>query len=641
MKIKSISSIIILLAICMMVCSCAVAEKDMSKTDKLSWLSQKKHLIVDDKGETVILKGCNFGSWLNFEMWMMDIKDKSIEDQYTLENIFQERFGKAQREAIMETFRASWITERDFQMAKSFGFNCVRVPFHYNLIEDDDKPMQVRDGAWKWLDFAVEMGRKYDLYIVLDLHSVAGSQNNFDHSGRINYNKYWTDKTYWERTKWLWQEIAKRYKDCSTIAAYQPLNEPWGGELKEQHEAFDYLYKAIREIDKEHLIISSAHFTGFDHFGNPKDHGWKGVGFSQNFYPGLFGGGAARPEGHAWHFNWVKDELAPKLKKLETPFLITEFNVVFDKAGGADMMRRHYDAYAGQGWAATMWSYKLVTSPGKKNTGGWWLVTNPGDMITGGWWLVTNKEQKTQMDYRKASLEEIKAYFKSFGTMEYLVREDLKKVLTSKEKLPPIKESAALVPIVEAPANDEFKGWTATDVSGPKIAGGQKVHSDSALDIYGGGADAWAYFDQFRYIWKKAKGDFEVTATIDSFTFTNMYAKAGLMVRKDLDPNSSVATVDTIPDASVEFLWRSSKGAHMEAKMVMGTQYPGIRLKVVRKGNKIARYFASEKGPWDKFDEVEFGDLQGEVYVGLFCLSHVDDQLAKAVFRDVSFKELD
>ena len=600
----------------------------------LPFLSAKGTKIVDEDGKTIILKGANFGSWLNKEMWMMDIKDDRIEDQYSLEKIFEDRFGKQERDNITEIFRENWITERDFRTVKSFGFNCIRVPFHYALLEDDEKPMQLKPNAFKWLDYVVNMAKMHNLYVIFDLHCAAGSQNEFDHSGRINWNKFWDDKAYWERTKWLWKQIADRYKNSPTVAGYQPINEPWGGELEDQAKIFDELYKAIREVDKKHLVISSAHFTGFDHFGDPKDNGWTNVCYSQNFYPGLFGGGASNIESHRGFFIWLDDFVVPKLEKIQTPFLVTEFNVVFNKAGSAQMMRRHFEEYARHDWAATMWSYKLVTSPGKKVTGGWWLITNTGEKITGGWWLVTNKGKLPKIDYLTASLDEIKDYYRSFSTMEYLVRDDLRQALSSTEKLPPLEPPAPLEPIKVAPANDEFKGWTITDIAGA-LKGGQKVHSDTAIDLYGGGADAWAYADQLRYVWKKVKGDFELSVTVDYFTFTDMYAKAGVMVRESLDPNSAIATSDILPDGNVEVLIRAKTGEHMASAMVMGTELPGINLKIVRKGKIIERYFSSGKMEWSKIDQVELPDLPEEVYAGIFCLSHDNNQLAKAVFRNI------
>lgn len=600
-------------------------------------MTSKGTNFVDKNGKTVILKGCNLGSWLNLEMWMMDIKDdQQFPDQYTIEKILTERFGRSENNRIMDMHRENWITERDFVIILSFGFNCVRIPFHYTIIEDDDQPMHLKKDAWKWFDRIIELASQYRFYVILDLHAAAGSQNFFDHSGRKNWNKLWEDKTYWDRTAWLWEQIAERYKDCPTVAAYQPINEPWGGTIEQQTELFDTLYRAIRKYDDKHVIIASAHFTGFDHFGDPKDHGWTHVGFSQNFYPGLFGGGAIAPQTHKDFLRWLDDELGPKLKKLNIPFLVTEFNVVFDAAGGAEMMRRHYDAYAKHGWAATMWSYKLITSPGKKNTGGWWLITNTGQQKTGAWWIVTNKTPLPAVDFKTADKNQIQTWFQSFSTVEYEINKPLRQALKSNHTPGPI-ETAAKETLTAPPATDVLKGWTAIDINNP-LPGGQRVISENAIELYAAGSDLYGTEDQFRFVYKKLSGNFTLSVTMDYLSFTDVYAKAGLMIREDLDKDAVFATANIFPDGSVEIGARPVKGQSVWTKIVMGSQLPDVRLKLVRKGNVIERYFACGKSAWDKLDSVEFEDLQPDVYAGLFATSHDNQTLTTGKFENIQIQ---
>ncbi|MBN1765313.1 MAG: cellulase family glycosylhydrolase, partial [Sedimentisphaerales bacterium] len=574
------------------------------------------------------------GSWLNLEMWMMDVKDdEQYPDQYTIEKVLQDRFGKTEKDRMMNLHRENWITQRDFQIIHSLGFNCIRIPFHYNIIEDEDNPMHLRKDAWRWFDEIIELADTYQLYIILDLHAAAGCQNLFDHSGRKNWNKLWDDRTYWKRTAWLWEQIAQRYHDCPAIAAYQPINEPWGGTIEQQTELFDILYRAIRKHDDKHVIIASAHFTGFDHYGDPKDHGWTHVGFSQNFYPGLFGGGPISPQTHKDFLQSLDDELRPRLQSLNIPFLVTEFNVVFNAAGGAEMMRRHYDAFAKHGWAATMWSYKLITSPGKKNTGGWWLITNTGHQKTGAWWIVTNKTPLPAVDFNTADKDRIEDWFKSFSTVEYEINEPLRVALTAKDSPGPIATIEKNT-MTTAPAVDELKGWTAADINHP-LPGGQKAVSDDAIELYAAGSDVYGTEDQFRFVYKHLTGDFTLTATVDHLTFTNMYAKAGIMIRQDLDKDAAFATANIFPDGSVEFGVRPVTGDNVWTKIIMGPELPGIQLKIVRKGNVIERYYACGGGAWDKFDSVEFENLKTDVYAGLFCISHDNRTLTTARFRNI------
>jgi glucan 1,3-beta-glucosidase len=609
-----------------------------SNQNRQPFLTSEGTLFVNEKEEKVILKGCNLGSWLNLEMWMMDVKDdKQYPDQYTVEKTLQERFGKAEKDRILNLHRENWITERDFEIIQSLGFNCIRIPFHYNIIEDEDNPMHLRKDAWQWLDKAIDLANKYQLYVIFDLHAAAGNQNVFDHSGRKDWNKLWGDRIYWKRTAWLWAEIAKRYKNCPTIAAYQPINEPWGGTLEQQTELFDTLYKAIRQYDSKHIIIASSHFTGFGHFGNPKDHGWTHVGFSQNFYPGLFGGGPIFQQTHKEFFKSLDDSFQPKLQALNIPFLVTEFNVVFNAAGDGQMMRRHYDAYAKYGWAATMWSYKLITSPGRQNTGGWWLNINPGRQKTGAWWIVTNKTPLPAIDFNTADKGQIEAWFRSFSTVEYEVNEPLKQALLAKDSPGPI-ETVAIEKMTAPPATDVLDGWTAIDINNP-LPGGQKVVSDNAIELYAAGSDVYGTEDQFHFIYKKLSGDFTLSVTMDYMTFTNTYAKAGIMVRQDLDKDSVFSTTDIFPDGSIEFGVRPVKGQKVWTKVIMGPEIPGIQLKLIRKGNVIERYYACAGGDWDKFDSVTLETLKKDVYVGLFSTSHDNQTLATAKYRNIMITE--
>ncbi len=59
--------------------------------------------------------------------------------------------------------------------------------------------MHLKKDAWRWFDELIELAEKYQLYVILDLHAVAGSQNEFDHSGRKDWNKLWGDRVYWDR----------------------------------------------------------------------------------------------------------------------------------------------------------------------------------------------------------------------------------------------------------------------------------------------------------------------------------------------------------------------------------------------------------------------------------------------------------
>ena len=121
------------------------------------WIATRGTAFVDAEGQPVSLRGCNLGNWLLLEMWMLAIDEEVFPDQHSFETNLVERFGEAEMNRLMELYRASWITPRDFALIRSFGFNVVRLPFHHGLVEDPAKPGTCREAGLAWLDRAIAM----------------------------------------------------------------------------------------------------------------------------------------------------------------------------------------------------------------------------------------------------------------------------------------------------------------------------------------------------------------------------------------------------------------------------------------------------------------------------------------------------
>ena len=99
--------------------------------------------MLDTSGSPVTLRGCNLGNWLMIEPWMLrNLID--VQDQGQLTDILRRRFGDKRGTQLMDLYRESYITPRDFALIKSFGFNLVRVPFDYRLLRDESPPYAMR-----------------------------------------------------------------------------------------------------------------------------------------------------------------------------------------------------------------------------------------------------------------------------------------------------------------------------------------------------------------------------------------------------------------------------------------------------------------------------------------------------------------
>jgi len=384
----------------------AQAALPMLHTEGTKWLAAD--------GAQPALRGVNLGNYLIQEFWMMGQETKAVDDQCKLEAVLDKRFGYAERERLYALYRDNWIKPRDWDMLTKLNLNLVRLPFIYSVVEDEKNPRHLRADAWKYLDNAIDEAEKRGIYVILDLHGAVGSQGWEHHSGCAGKNKYWDTPEYQARTIWLWQQIAMRYKDRGAVAGYSILNEPWGTTPENLAVVMGALYKEIRAVDQNHVIILPGHNKGIDAYGKPSEHGMKNVAFEMHPYPGHFGWG--KP-GLKVHRDWLTcsgsgDNVCKwktKLEGLDTAFFVGEFQpwAFMGPELGGQVTRVTYDTYVANGWANTAWAYKLVSNKGGQGQGTWGLVTNaPGAKIP-------------KLDFNKASLADIENLFRLFGSVPY------------------------------------------------------------------------------------------------------------------------------------------------------------------------------------------------------------------------------
>ena len=586
-------------------------------------LSVKGSKILAPNGEKITLKGCNVGNWFVLEMWMLDQK---LPDQYTFENILKERFGKEKKQELMEVYRENWLKENDFKIIKSFGMNTIRIPFQYTILVDPDKPYELKNNSWYWLDKAVEWAENNDLYVILDLHGSPGMQSSMDHTGRAGYNRLWKDIEYQNQTTWLWKEISKHYMNNATIAAYDLLNEPWGGTEEELRDIIFRLFKEIRDLGDNHIIIFPGHYSGIDFYVESIESNFSNYIYTAHFYPGFFGWGAPVPQVHADFLNNGLKAWHEKMKLLNTPLLIGEFNVVSKKAGGGEMMRRYYDLYEKYNWLATMWSYKVLSKQ--------------GGIKEMNWGMVTNKNELSDLDIYNDSLNQIKSWFEKLSTMDISIDQDLQYWLTTKESpssldgLPPLPP-----PIKSIEYNDTLpENWSVIDI-GNSLKGGQKIINDS-WHVYGGGNDIWNNNDQFRFIYKEQENDFTISISINELLNTHSYAKAGIMVRNNLSDSSAHALINIFPYGNTEFSYRQNEGEQMVAVSGPSLEYPDAKLKLQRDKDKIIG-LVNLNGKSAIIGSVIIPNLKNKIYVGLATLSHDNNQLTKAVYSNLQIRNND
>lgn len=368
-------------------------ESPRAGEEQYSLLKAEGTLWMNQQNEKVSLRGINIGNWLLLELWMFDNGENplgaDIEDQCTVEQVLSERFGEAEKERLLTLHHDTWFTEADWDVIADAGFNVVRIPFIYSLLEDDANPYTLREDAWKYLDWAIAEARARNIYIILDLHGTVGSQGWEHHSGCAGQNLLWDSEEYQARTAWLWEQIAIKYKNEPAVAGYGLLNEPWGTDSVTLRNVSIDLYNAVRKHDDQHIVILPGHNAdGISAYGDPMDFGMQNVAFEAHFYPGIFGWGQI---GYEVHRDWLTCgeagdtgvcDWATRARDVYTPMLIGEMQpwTGLGELGGA-ITRATFDTYNELNWAGTAWSYKVATPSGGLGNGTWGYVTNNGDQL--------------------------------------------------------------------------------------------------------------------------------------------------------------------------------------------------------------------------------------------------------------------
>ena len=102
------------------------------------------------------------------------------------------------------------------------GLNTIRLPIPYFAFWD--RPLLV--GCVEWIDKAFDLAEKYDLRILLDLHTVPHSQNGYDNGGITGVCKWCKYPDEVEFALTVLERLAERYGAREGLYGIEVLNEP-------------------------------------------------------------------------------------------------------------------------------------------------------------------------------------------------------------------------------------------------------------------------------------------------------------------------------------------------------------------------------------------------------------------------------
>lgn len=120
----------------------------------------------------------------------------------------------------------TFIVEDDIDRIKNAGFDHVRIPVDYDILEDEAG--NPKEGGYMYLDKCISWCKEKGLNVILDLHKTFGY--SFDPLEKDQDKEiFFHDVAMQERFYSLWDRISKRYGKIS-IVAFELLNEivPFG-----------------------------------------------------------------------------------------------------------------------------------------------------------------------------------------------------------------------------------------------------------------------------------------------------------------------------------------------------------------------------------------------------------------------------
>ncbi len=228
--------------------------------------------IVAADGEPIELRGINLGNWLEPEGYMFEF-GHGVQSPTEIYDFFDELVGPEKAETFWQQYRANYITETDIAKLHDAGFNSVRVPLHWKLFQQDDSE------GFRLVDQVVAWGRKYGVYVILDLHCAPGGQTGTNIDDSAGYPWLYDSPKERQLTVATWLRIARHYRTNPTVIGYDLLNEPiphypklarYNADLE---PVYREITKAIRTVDTRHMLfLGGAQWdSNFKVFGPPFD----------------------------------------------------------------------------------------------------------------------------------------------------------------------------------------------------------------------------------------------------------------------------------------------------------------------------------------------------------------------------------
>jgi hypothetical protein len=192
------------------------------------------------------------------------------------------------------------------------------------------------------------------------------------------------------------------------------------------------------------------------------------------------------------------------------------------------------------------------------------------------------------------------------------------------------------------------RDWTEQDVAElslwfigfPPYVGGFIEDPAGTYTMTATGRDIWDASDEFHFAYKEVSGAATIQAQVLSVGHTDDWAKAGVMIRDSLDPNSAHVMVAITPVNGVWFGRRAAAGESSTSIKELNVAAPQWVKLERSSGGLVRAYYSADGNTWTQLG-LDAVIMKMPIYVGLALTSHNPDVTCEASFDNVSFPDTD
>jgi hypothetical protein len=190
------------------------------------------------------------------------------------------------------------------------------------------------------------------------------------------------------------------------------------------------------------------------------------------------------------------------------------------------------------------------------------------------------------------------------------------------------------------------RDWTEQDVAElslwfigfPPYVGGFTEEPAGTYTMTASGTDIWDASDQFHFAYKEISGDATIQAQVLRVGHTDDWAKAGVMIRDSLDPNSAHAMMAITPANGVWYGSRMAAGQSSTSIKDPNVSAPQWVKLERSSGGLVRAYYSADGSTWTQL-ALDAVIMKMPVYIGLALTSHNPDATCEASFTNVSFPD--